>query len=363
MLFIVEQGLLQVRSGEQMSTVEKVALSRLLQSSADGHHVVLIDPSICRFIESLIGIFSEDERAAAKRIRTKFADYSGLKAMVSVSATVVAAGTVPHKRGAGWEVPLPWIAQQPLAMTSLLGEDLYDAKVLRGAALDHLERLKLGAFHVRAKQLSGGGGNAHRVLTSTAINGKEICICIVDSDKFCPASPRGPTAQPCFAVTGDGLFEVEATKGRSLENSIPWRLIDLVEANRNPRPSTELADFARKQNESAWYIHMKRGACGYDISKFEQPGTKAYWKTFGIAVRGSPSCGSQDCTSTDSSNCCYRIHSGFGGGLLQTVGNWLDNNLQAGRSARYLPSPNESDWQSLGKRVAEYCLGGAIRRI
>lgn len=363
MLFVLSDSAAALAAQKPLPRVFEVAMARLLEAYADGQHVVLIDRETCKLIERL-GVFSAEQVGAAQRIRNRFADYGSLPSKLAKYCIVTNTGAQPVQAAYGWDVPLHWLANNPLVRSCLLCEDLHDTAVFIAAGEDSLMREGLHAFELRADPVSGGGGNTHRVLQQVAINDQRLCVCVVDSDKKAPTEGPGATATPCAAVSAPGLYLVMLTDSRMIENAIPWRLIDKVRSSRVPLPSTELTSADQKYAQTSQYLNLKRGICGFEISQLTPNTSKAFWQSAAACLSGPPTCCPNGaCTAAQESACKYRVHRGYGGSLMSDVAAWLSANRNPLRSRQYLPSPNDADWKFIGATVAALTLGLGKRRI
>lgn len=363
MLFVLSDAAAALAANKPLPRVFEIAIARLLEAYSDGQHVVLINRQTCKLIESA-GVFSSEQIGAAQKIRNRYADYGSLPAKLPKYCIVTATGTQPSQAAHGWDVPLHWLATNPLSRSCLLCEDLHDTEVFIGAGEDFLVREGLRSFELRAEPIAGGGGNTHRVLQQVALNDQRPCVCIVDSDRKAPIEGPGPTAAPCVSVNGSGVFLVLLTDSRMIENAIPWRLIDRARAARSPLPSSELTSAEQRHPLSSRYMNFKRGICGFEISQMTPIATKVYWQAAATALAGTPTCcPAGACNAAQESACKYRVHRGYGGSLLSDVAAWLKANREPSRSNQYIPSPNDSDWKHIGASVAAMALGLGRRRI
>lgn len=354
MLFTMAEGVVALPIGEATAPHVISALQRLLSSHWDGDHVVLLPRDVCESIESS-SRFSEAHRNCAKKIRNRYADLGGLPSVLSLYASITDVGAVPQLRAHGWEVPLHWIASRPLQKASLICEDLYDISILENAAADHLYKSSLRSFSVKISHDPGGGGNSHRLLEKKAISDQIITVCVVDSDKPSPLGPLGATAQKCVGVAGDGLFELCITNGRSLENALPWRLVDVVYGG-NPPPSTTLRQMELSYRHSTAYLFFKSGFRGFEITKLLPP-CSVFWRAAIVSHAGAPTCCPAVCNAANATLCTYIFHAGFGRTLLGNVARWLESNYLPNRLTAYDPSENDVEWKLLGSKVASYGLG------
>lgn len=363
MLFVLSESAASLAAKKPIPKIFELALTRLLEAYADGQHIVLIDRETCRLIESA-GVFSAEQVGAAQRIRNRYSDYGSLPGKLTKYCVVTSVGTQPLQAAHGWDVPLHWLAANPLQRSCLLCEDLHDTDVFIAAGEDFLVRQGLFAFELRADPMSGGGGNTHRVLQQVAITDQRPCVCVVDSDRKAPTESAGPTAAPCAALNTPGVYSVLLTNSRMIENAIPWRLLDKARPTRIPLPSTELAAAEKKFSQSSRFLNFKKGVSGYEISQMNPLPSKSFWQSAGASLIGPPACCPPNvCTAAQESACKYRVHRGYGSSLLADVAVWLGANRSPHRSRHYLPCPNGADWEHIGATVASVTLGLGRRRI
>lgn len=362
MLFSVDPSIANELTRTPIPAIVVAAFSRLLDSYADGFHILLLEPRYCRILESTMEL-SETQRASASKIRNRFADYGDLPTKVRLHCNVVLEGNSPQYTDGRWKVPVRWLAARPLMPSSLLAEDLHDTDVLSAAGEDFLEASSLRAFQIRTSKRQGGGTNTHRVLRHIAIEEQEICVCVADSDKVCPASPVGDVAQQCLDVEGNGLFMVTTTEGRALENALPTRLVDQVHPARTPRPSEQFAGFDARHAGVQKFISLKKGMSGFDAERLPRPESREFWNSACAAIVGLRTCCAGVCQAAELPRCSYQLHRGFGSGLLAAAAEWLKSHSRFDRTKEYLPSPNDSDWKRLGEMVASYAIGLERRRI
>lgn len=361
MLFLVSESAAEKLRLNPLPAFVVRAFSRLLGSVVDGMHVVLIDPGTARVIEQLPD-FSTVDKAAAKYIRNRYADYGSLPSKLSRYARVVGEGDTPQREGMTWVIPLRWIAETSLSQTRCIGEDLNDTMTLAAAAEDYLEQTGLRAFRANPHPVHGGGGRTPDVFRHEAIEARHICVCVGDSDRTYPGGPTGPVADSCASVTGDGIYELALTSGRSIENSLPWRLVDLVRPSEAQRPSARMVVLNDVDPGCPQFLELKVGLKGFHV---RTPGPSSrYWLGIAAAVGASANCCPGSCAAESSSVCQHWILRGYGSGLLADAAEWLTARTgHRKRYASYLPSPNGSDWQRLGALLGEYSLAGMPQRL
>ena len=361
MLFLVSESAAEKLHLAPLPAFVVRAFSRLLGSVVDGTHVVLIEPSTARLIEQLPD-FSMVDKAAAKYIRNRYADYGSLPTKVSRYARVVGEGDKPQREGSTWVIPLRWIAETSVIQTRCIGEDLNDTRALTAAAGDHLEQAGLRAFRVNLHPVHGGGGRTPDVFRHEAIEARHICVCVVDSDRTYPGGPTGSVAEACASVTGDGIYELALTSGRSIENSLPWRLVDLVRTNEVEQPSARMLGLHHVDPGCPQFLELKVGLKGFHV-RAPEPG-RTYWLGIAAAVGANATCCAGPCAAESSGVCQHWILRGYGSSLLADAAEWLRARVGIrNRYTSYLPSPNGSDWQRLGALLGEYSLACMPQRL
>lgn len=358
MLFILADSLAAYDFSENTPGHIVLGLQRLLQAHYDGNHVVVIQRDTCLRIEAS-SLFSVREKATAQKIRIRYTEYGGLINTFPTYSSVREAGVAPVKERGVWSVPIRWIADRPLDKSALICEDLYDADILEGAAKDFIFEKSLHSFDINVTKANGGGANTHKAFWNLAIGDQKISLCVVDSDKVSPNAAIGSVAKNCVDIAGDGLFEVKLTLGRSLENSLPWRLINNIPQH---QPAVlELRRLGNASAEAVKFLDFKRGLYGHDIKEMDDQ-CSAFWTGVGTNHAAAPTCcpSAKQCVKDGRGDCSYRVHLGFGRPLLGTISTWFASTTSRERLPLYIPSENIAEWGELGKTVA--CYGISVPR-
>jgi hypothetical protein len=331
------------------------AVTNLLQAHADGRHIVVAPPAICRIWENC-GRLSEEHRAVAKKVRGRYSELAELQNILPIYGLVTGGTGGPVFQAGIWNIPFNWIAAHGLSATQLICEDLYDCDVTREAARDYLSVKALARLNLALENAAGGGGNTHRVLADKAIQNQRICICVVDSDREEPstAAAMGATATNCLAVTGPGLYGLCVTQGRELENHIPIRLLNKVRATWHAKtPSDTHATFHAISPEIPLFADFKSGLKRKDVETLSAA-VQAFWTPLKTAL-SSTACCSAACQAATPGDCKDVLIAPLGRTLLRDVRDFLLASADDPRRCReYLPSPNEGFWLKVGEVVAAY---------
>lgn len=333
-------------------------LTNLLQAHADGKHIAVIHPSICRMLEDSQR-FSEEHRAIAKKIRNKYSELAQLPNILQMHASLCTEGTLPTLTDGVWNIPIDWLANYGLSESTLICEDLYDCDICQEAANDFLSLQGLNGLRLKLDPTPGGGGNTHRVLESKAITGQKISVCVVDSDRESPHEKlkSDSTAEKCMQITAHGVYQVIVSTGREIENHIPSRLLDNINRTwEGDKPSNSYIRLNKAHPDITLFNDMKSGVKKWNIDLMNE-NSKNYWQSAYQALGINPKCCENSCQSKNSGDCCTSILHPFGKSLLKSSGQYLKSQASnPKRHTDYLPSPNDSFWKSMGAVVAAYCI-------
>jgi hypothetical protein len=339
-------------------------LTKLLHAHADGLHVVVIPPAICRIIEGCTRL-SEEQRGVAKKIRSKFSELSQLQSILPTYGQISIKSNPPAFSSGVWDVPLDWIARHGLSQTHLVCEDLYDCQISHEAARDFLHANNLARLELSLDHTSGGGVNTHRIFKAEAIDAQKICLCVVDSDKSNPSADAalGQTAQACLGISGNGIYELMISAGRELENELPVRLVDKLRNSwHGDRPSVNHAAF-NAIHPNVWsFADLKTGLRRREIESMKGH-DKAHWQVCANTLPHSKSaCCPAGCAIRKEDICKQIVIEPLGRTLLKEAVGYLKDDsriFSPKRFSEYIPSPNDAFWKDLGRRVAAY--GVSIR--
>lgn len=333
-------------------------LTNLLQAHADGKHIAVIHPSICRTIEDCER-FSEEHRVIAKKIRNKYYELAELPSILQTHARLCIDGDDPILTDGIWSIPVNWLATYGFSEANLICEDLYDCIICQEAANDFLALNGLNSIRLQLDHTPGGGGNTHRVLKSKAIESQKVSICVVDSDKESPDDTLQPesTAGKCMELQKSGIYEIFVSTGREIENHIPSRLLDKVHLVWDgDKPSNTCTRLNRNHAEITSFSDMKSGLKKWNIDSMIGV-NRIYWEGVQHALAINPICCPAKCQAKNSGDCSTTILQPIGRSLLRVTGEYLlSQATNPKRYNDYLPSPNDSFWKTMGAAVAAYCV-------
>jgi hypothetical protein len=348
-LFTLHNSVSAIVASRGESAAVQSVLSQLLISHAHGRHVLLLNRATASSIEQNPS-FSAPERSTARSIGKRFTELGHLVSRLKTYVEICCEGSFPTLDGTRWIVPLAWLDGIILDSTFLVTEDLNDFNVLVVAARAYLASKNLNGFVLQLRPAPGGGSNTWRILQHAAVEARNPTICVVDSDRDYPGAPVGHTANACLKLNGSGLFQVRVTEGRSLENSIPWSLIDRVRTSK--LGSQPLKTLTTVEPECAKYLDLKNGMDGRTILG------RPYWERIARTLVGECCC-EKACQLDKWKKCPYILYEGLRPSFLSD----LHEDLQEHRYKNPFNFHEEDDWSEIARLVFEYGLGGKRQRI
>ena len=236
----------------------------------------------------------------------------------------------------------------------LIAEDLRDAVVYEHAAKQFLAYSKVGG-RISIEKSSGGGSGTPKVFENHVSVESRWCLCITDTDRFCPEDIMSITARRCSAIAE--LAENAAShldiNARELENIIPLKILEEV------IPPTHRAKWdwhnnilLNAQPDVHNYCDIKFGMTLKHIKSFECDKRRAYW--FSVIKNMDPLQNPLgDCNNCDHECECY-INFGFGENILDLVITYLNKNSPHSSEKLTRNDLLRENWINIGRSVFEW---------
>ena len=190
-----------------------------------GHHFIFGSRSVLEFISLVSGLTIESKSVIEKCLKNYSTEASHLKS-ISQRVEICCVEQHPVKADGKWILPIEHLVDG-ISPTVLLTENLTDAALYKHAAAHYsLDQKSHLVFKVSCR--GGGGSTTVDALKSIIEERREWVICVTDSDKSCPLSPLGAVANQCGEEVANSQWVArhEIIKGRTLENILPFRLVD-----------------------------------------------------------------------------------------------------------------------------------------
>lgn len=150
---------------------------------------------------------------------------------------------------------------------------------------------------------SGGGNTTHEPYRRHKKKGVDLCLCIVDSDRSCPAEGVGDTAKRVLDVDKAGgisaLCESMVIDMYSAENLLPFSILkEQYVIGKNAEQISAFENVKKIREKESWvFLPLKKGLSGSDLKSSCAKGQ--YWANqmhlLGLAI---PCCVDDPCTCT-----------------------------------------------------------------
>lgn len=274
-----------------------------------------------------------------------------------------------------WHVPFVYFKNSNLKLpTVLLAENLIDCDVLELAANHYMIKKKLRGLCIKLQRRSGGGSTTFQTLEQINKEQKEICICVLDSDKLSPDSNFGETFNKCNGVMPiDGVWNssLVATKSRELENELPKPFLYAALTSTDSYGNLELLEKKVALSDASYwdFTDIKKGislSWILDLNKDSPEGK--FWKIdkcLGKIIEHQFCV--DDCLNNKEcslkANCkCKSIFPAIGEKTLNQVLNWLKSQ-SIHKSSEYVDAQKHAAWLELGNKVFNSCVAQKPYRL
>jgi|GEM_PF-1145448 len=354
-------------------TVE--ALEILAIARREGKHSIIGDRKTLKKISECTRL-SERARQTYNKLYEKSAQFRQFQSAVTRYIEVVNScyepqldlNTCPGKEII--KVSPRFFSDSSLAQkTILLCENNFDANLYEKIANVYLVWKKIKV--VIACDGRGGGGNT---ITDQFINiqktKKNICLCIVDSDRIAPNGKLGTTAKRINSEHNENciITKILILDLHEIENLIPNSILselclENVERQESLKILTAIQGSSAKDVRG--FLDIKNGTMLNKIVNISNPVEKEYWKARlseipGVSTRIDSWCHTnwhcsitEKCSTTEKCNC--RISLGFGERILEQVVNYLDKKNPP-EIAKIVDEEVRLEWEKVGQVILNWCI-------
>lgn len=381
MLFRIDESVSDLFSSGAATNQDAEALSNLALGAAEGSHKVTGTRKVLAHLSQLQPL-RLSARNALERAANVAAQEGKLHLKLQTYGLVVAnhQANPSSATNGGQRVitfPLRWFDHTAkIQPTALLCENLSDVDVYITIGTVGTVLCCLGYLPTIASRTHGGGSTIGTVL-GQLVAAERICLCIVDSDKACPASDVGGTARTVAPYKDRQMYpliEVLETTGRDLENALPNAFFSSRYGN-DARyiPMTNLLVQLGTQGEHEVRAHLDI-ECGLILREIlaHSPNSveRAFWQakmnlifaTAGVPSTNFPCVATGVCSNPSGTPCTCVVVPG-------NRANILNDFLSLYRGAdRYLLRNTLDDsvreeWKRLGNTIASWCCGNDRLRV
>lgn len=339
------------------------AIEKLAQCAFDGSHIVITESVavVNNLLATPLGTFSAVTVAVLKKIAAEFSFQGWLEESGLECTLVTTPGTVAQaKERSSWVLSLTQISAMSLEPTTLLAENLVDAKIFEIAARHHVVDSGLRGFDVSLIARGGGGSTIVPELEQIVNDANRICFAITDSDKTCPGADQSSTSKKCQKLVEKAVVPVGhgSIPVRELENLIPPSVLNQFDTS--PGYIDAVREFAKLCDpipEVREFGDIKDGVSGSKLFNLPlQTPERAFLHRLLVQRHGAASrCANNvDCELERNGADCKCICVPKVGPVSQKFHDWLS--LQsAQKSLEAFKSPWRDSWLTVGFMVFSWC--------
>jgi hypothetical protein len=321
MLIKIDNSLLECVGANDPLILDRLRLciTHLLNAHREGRHFLLIDRDLSRSLKAMPGL-SIDSISMLKRLGQSSTQYMNITSMVNTYCLVVNSdffsASVDGLGSKVIRVPFAAMANSCLSReTKFVAENLVDIEFYTKIALASFLPLGIRGLNIKFEPDMGGGSFTSVVYEKNQIQNR-FCFCVVDSDKYCPASCSGDTSQRLSRTnsTDSFLSDFCVIDTRTIENLIPDNLIKLL----SPDRLSVYAGLIDRFPFLRWHLHLREGLRLKDVIKGRIITQCDELKEF---ILNDLFHGSNPCLNSDSclepSDCECIVFRGFGPAMLK----------------------------------------------
>lgn len=375
MLFIIDESIAEALSTQDepddgiLEAVEYVARARQY-----GYHLLFASRSTLEVLRRCNQL-ENSARNVYERIYSQLPQMGALPGKFTRHIEVVSNELAPNIRIEGHtkvlRIPASHLANMgSVAETTLLCENQSDCDFYAAIAEVYLIRADLKTIRIVLEPRGGGGSTVSVAYRSLQKRNRQLCLCVVDSDKKHPEGTIGETARLVEQANDpEQLFcEHLIIRSREVENLIPTPVLSSIATPQIVRAIMFLEALAHSTViQSRWYIDIKDGLKLGEIHHTSDEQERTYWtriyqeiKAFACNIEHGcevhPQCQNKD-------ECKCFVMPGLGKNILDRTLEFV----KAGslhRLERNAHDHTKSEWEEIGRVVSSWCCGGSpIRSV
>lgn len=347
------------------------AINHVLTSDSEGKHIVIAGRAVIDCLLNVSGLLNRSAVGVLRRLHSQYAQKRSISSLVKTQVVIVAEDGDVITGDDRYKVPLRYFIDRSLSdSTVLLCENLTDCNAYRYSAKHYMIRNKIRGLKISAKDRLGGGSTMGKVLENIRLTKDEMCLCLVDSDKYSPSSAIGDTAKECVKqCDGSWVLKVLLTNERELENAVPLGcVLESLDGDALGK-ALKLEELADGDGcDLLKYIDLKKGTNLGWVYNNTMPNSdqRKYWQDEIQKISVEMAEKSKECIESDKcndeENCQCVLFEGLGDKLLSSVVCWL-NHVSAHKSCEAIVGHECSTWDDVGQEVFEWCCAADKLRI
>ena len=352
-------------------------ITEIFSTAYRGEHFVLAARKTLASLAADVNLAAVTKTTIA-RIESNLSILGNVESQIATRVDVTyGMATRPTKTAENrWEVPLSQIGIVGTKKSVLLTENLDDARAYEHAARQYQVSLRLGGY-IALEKAAGGGSTTSEVFENLVQQENKWCLCITDTDRFCPEENMGPTSQKCNNIAqGTGIVAKHIDiKVRELENTIPLAFLEkAVPVTHSDLWAWHIKKLYSTRQEAHFYGDLKSGITIKKLISYEK-GTprRNFWESvladlgpapaLDIACAEMPDCRKNNQCLTPGEPCSCYIFPGFGEHLIDSVLSILGENSPHKSEERTRRDPHRQIWMDIGRLVFEWAYAPDMTRL
>lgn len=362
LFYISEEVVIEAERGDD--NIVRI-IDDLATSVFYGRHILYCNLPLLKRLSS-VTLFANRTLAVLNFIYSHYPDWGGVIDKIKTHIYLINEGNdiIISSEGSAQIIKLPMILindDSIFSSTILLFENIKDSN-LYDIVLKYYKRVTGLISCSHAYKSSAGGGNCTYEAYSGYIEHKNICLCIVDSDKKYPAADKGETFSKIYTVEkrNDWLLckLISLENCREIENMIPFKLLkDVVKTDPQLKEVFSIHEKFESVNSLApLFFDLKDGfsVCSYKkISKSNYPYLNFIERIFIKSELLTEEVLENYNSLEIEDNGAQKIYEGFGAKIVIKAADFIMENKIKLEDSMFLKEQKE-EWLSIGRYLMDW---------
>ena len=348
---------------EDVAAIEKIA-----QCAFEGAHIVVSEPTavLDHFLAAPPETFSAVATAVFKKLAATFSFQGWLTesgfTFALVTPTSAKANAANRSR---WVLSLADIRRMSLEPTTLLAENLVDAKIFTIAGAHYARVMKLRGLEVSAVARGGGGSTIVPELEEIVTRSDRVCFAITDSDQAWPEAGKSLVAKRCDKLVEQASAPAghDCIPVRELENLVPPSvLLDLATSPSRVDAARAFQALCGHFPEVRQCGDIKEGTAGSRVFRLPEAAPERHFLAALMArTKGADSrcLRNDDCANERNQVPCQCVCVPKVGAVADGFHNWL-NGRSHHKALEAFAGPWNEAWLAIGAMVLSWCCSRAM---
>jgi hypothetical protein len=361
----------EISSIENWSLDDVSSIEALAQSAFKGFHIVTIEsPEVAEMLLAApAGTFSAVTTAVVKKMLATYSFQGSLLSRGFACAMITTSSSVTNAvKRAEYVLTLEDIRGMSLEPTTILAENITDAKVYEISAKHYIASARLKGVCLAAVARGGGGSTIAAELKEIVDQGSKMCIVITDSDVAWPGCGQSETAKCCERLISKARIPTAHTsiQVRELENLIPTTVLkEIVVGDALLDSIQQLESLIELVPDVRILGDLKEGVNGAKVFRMSDDSPERCFH-LGLLARNHPSGNhfiqSTKCAMESNEIDCSCMSIPKVGNVASRFHEWLSSRSHH-KALESFASPWREAWLSVGATVLAWCCAQPPLRI